>query len=562
MYIEDKLSFLLNDESKKLLAVFVPYDNQAKVTASIIQQQLTEKDFSHLFIPENRISQLIRLCNDATEPFQFEIGELKDASCEISVSSDGLTATLIATSHFGGRTLTLVDIHNALQQAKIVYGVISDQEIEIMLERLELEKYINFVIANGFSQIDGTDTKFESLIPDAIEKFHDNPYGEEQDTVDFRECCSIVIIQEGQPVMRRIPATQGLEGYDVFGKVLTAYHGVDLPFSTNQQGVCIDPNNNELLLSTLIGTANLIPCGVIVLPVLTVESVSLETGNINFAGTVMVQGDIENGMTIYAMNDLIIEGNVENAHLECGGTLVVRGNMQNSNVKADGNVCLHGGMNASKVISHASVNVLFSEYSNVEAGLDITVCDYSLNSGLFASNKIVVGQKGAKRKSLVGGITWAMLEIKAAVLGINTEVITDIRVGSDPHVQRRINELNELIAENDKEQGYIKKLIAHLSSKATLSTESTNLNERLNLNLHKLISERGSYDKEFLKLYENMAMMEYARIQADRLVHVGCNIQISGITYKTKETLKQSVFRNKQGKITVTNKLSALIKNR
>lgn len=560
MCIENQLNFVLENKSKKLLAIFVPDDNKAKVSAVILQQLLVKKNLSHLFIHETRLFQLAKLCNDAIESFQFEIGELKDASCDISISPDEMTATLTVTTHLGGQPITLTSIHDALQQAEIVYGILPDKEIKKILEPLDTEKSITFIIAKGLESVDGTDAKFESLIPEPPAYSLDNESDEEeQKIIDFRAFSSIVVIEEGQAVMRRIPATQGQDGYNIFGKLQKAYHGVDLPFAI-KEGVCLDSDDNDLLRSTIVGTATLIPCGVSVHPVLVVKSVNFETGNINFAGTVIVQGDVENGMSVSAMDDLAIEGNVENARLECGGALTIHGNTQNSNLRADGDVYLQGGINTSKVISHGSVNVLFSEYSNIEAGLNIAAYDYSLNSGLFAGNKIVIGQKGAKRKSLVGGIAWAMLEIKASILGINTEMRTDIRVGSDPYIERKINELDDLIAGNDMNQVHIKRLIDHLNANVAHSSDRASLTERLNLNLHKLIVERESYDKELQTLNENMATMEYARVSAERQVNVGCIIQISGITYKTNEKLGQSVFRNKFGKITVTNKLSSLIR--
>lgn len=552
--IKDGLSFAFNPESKKLVATFTPISgNEIKFTVAYIQQRLSEENFSYLFFPANSLYQLARFCNHSADQFQLEIGELKDASCEVIVSTVAMSATLTISPAFGGKSLTLSDIHAALEEAGVVYGIMSDQEIE---QRLQ-ENCTNFEIAIGLHPIDGVDTKFQSLVPEMIER----PEINDEDICDFRESSSLVIIQEHQPVMRRIPAVRGQEGYNVFGKLLDCYHGIEYFFSPNQQGVYNAPEDNNLLLSTLTGTATLIPNGIIVLPVLIVESVNIETGNINFAGTVIVRGDVETGMKIYALNDLTIEGCVENASLECGGVLTVSKSVQNSQLKADKDIFLRGGINTTKVVSHASVTVMFAEYSQIEAGLDIVICDFSLNSGLFAGNKIAVGRKGSRKKSITGGIAWAMLEIKASILGVNTEVPTYVRVGSDPHIQRRIDELNHLISENDKEQGYIKKLLVHVVSKQGLSNEQKELHKKLKLHLVKLLSERASYDNEYLKLHENMALMDFARVTADRQAHIGCEIQVSGIAYKVSETLGQSIFRNKEGKITMTNKLSNLIKN-
>lgn len=555
MNIKSKLSFSLNRESKKLEAIFTPvFGDEGQFTASLIRERLAQENFADLFFPENSLYQLAKFCNHSTDSFQLEIGELRDASCEIVISSDEMTATLTVNSAFGGKPLTLADIHNTLKQTGIIYGVIPDQEIEQLLH----ENLPSFIIASGLHPIGGLDTQFKSLVPEMAEKAQID----DECICDFRDVSSIVIVKEGQRVMRRTPAIQGQNGYNVFGKFLDCYHGMEVYFSQNQQGVCVDPTDQNILLSTLTGTATLIPNGIIVLPVLIVESVNLETGNINFAGTVIVRGNVETGMKIYALNDVIVEGGVENASIECNGSLTVYNSVQNSHLAADKDILLKGGVNGTKVISHASVAVAFSEYSNIEAGLNIVICDFSLNSGLFAGNKITVGLKGSRKKSITGGIAWAMLEVKATTLGINTEVPTIIKVGSDPSIQRRLDELNNLISANDKELEYTNKLLDYVKNPSFLDiAKQAELYRKLKLNLVKSLSERESYDNEYMKLCENMAMIEFARVTADRTVHVGCEIQISGVMYKVKDVLGQSTFRNKKGLITVTNKLSALIKN-
>lgn len=557
-----KLSFVLKPESKKLEAIFTPvFGDGEQFTTALIRERLAEENLAHLFFPENSLYQLAKMCNHSADPFQLEIGELKDASCAIKVSSDEMTATLVVSPAFGGKPLMLSDIHNSLKQAGVIYGVISDQEIEQQLQEKNLS---DFVIASGLHPIDGTDTQFKSLVPDIVER----PQIDDDGICDFRNLSSIVIVKEGDPVMRRVPAIQGEKGYNVFGKLLDCYHGIEVPFSQNQQGVCVAPDDQNVLLSTLTGTATLIPHGIIVLPVLVVDEVNLETGNIDFAGTVIVLGNVETGMKIYALDDVNVEGNVENASIECGGSLTVYNFVQNSHLKADKDVFLQGGANTTKITTHASVSVTFSEYSNIEAGLNIAISDFSLNSGLFAGNKITVGQTKSPRKtkkSITGGISWAMLEIKATMLGINTGVRTIIKVGSDPHIQRRLDELNNLISKNDRDQGYIKKLLEHVKTQKCLSssdeTKQADLQKKLKLNFAKLLSERESYDNEYLKLYENIEKVDFARVVADRNVHAGCEIQISGVVHKVKDALGQSIFRNTEGEITVTNKLSSLIKN-
>jgi uncharacterized protein (DUF342 family) len=554
-----ELSFLLDNKSKKLIAIFkYTLENKEAFTFSLIREKLTEENLDNLFFSENSLHQLTKMCNESIDSFQLEIGELKDASCTIDISLDEMTATLLINPAFGGKPLMITDIKNSLKQAGIIYGVISDQEME---QRLQ-ENASNFIIASGLIPMDGIDTQFVSLVPDIIER----PQIEDDCICDFRNISSIVIVQEGDALMRRIPSVQGEKGYNVFGKLLNCYNGIEIPFSQNLQGVCIAPDDTDVLLSTLTGTATLIQHGIIVLPLLVVDEVSLKTGNIDFAGSVVVLGNVEAGMKISALNDVNIEGNVESASIECGGILTVYNFVQNSSLRANKNVFLQGGANSTKITSHASINVTFSEYSHIEAGLNITIGDFSLNSNLFAGNRIAVGQITSSRqnkKAIIGGIAWAMLEIKAKIIGVNTEVPTIISVGSNPNIQQRVDELDNLIAENDKKQKQINNLFEHINVQKSSNDEfkQADLQKKLKLNFAKLLSERESYDIEYLKLHENTEKLHLARVVADKNVHVGCEIQISGLAHKIREPLGQSIFRNIEGEITVTNKLSSLIRN-
>lgn len=54
---------------------------------------------------------------------------------------------------------------------------------------------------------------------------------------------------------------------------------------------------------------------------LTVEEVTLATGDVHFDGNVFVKGNVGSGAGIYATGDLLVGGFVESAHIETGGDI-------------------------------------------------------------------------------------------------------------------------------------------------------------------------------------------------------------------------------------------------
>ena len=54
-------------------------------------------------------------------------------------------------------------------------------------------------------------------------------------------------------------------------------------------------------------------------------NVGYATGNIDFAGSVVIRGDIENGFVVKAEGDVTVGGNVEGGSIYADGNITIRG---------------------------------------------------------------------------------------------------------------------------------------------------------------------------------------------------------------------------------------------
>ncbi len=560
--IENGLDFKLNSNSHKLFAVVVPCDDKIELSAQIVKDRLEKKHLSHLFINDYLVSDLIyRYHNTSSERFEFEIGEQRDATCEITLSEDQMQAYLTLTPNFGGKRVTLFDIQNLLQEKGIVWGVVSTEEIEAVLAK---EQVFEFVIAQGFEPINGVDTQFVNLIPE-LELHERKPLVNEDGIVDYRELGDIVVVHKDAVLVHRIPPVKGEEGRNVLGKIVKPTGGAEIPFSGDQKGVCVNPENENQLISTITGQPVLVPHGMIVLPVLTVKRVDLLSGNIRFNGSVVVNGDVKEGMKIFALEDITIDGNVFNSKIECMGNLVIKGSVTgNTELLAGGGVIVKGGLqgysktelqkdeeHAAKIITRGSVCIGYAENFVIEAGLDIVIEKHSMNNHLMAQNKIVIGSKmGGTKSAVIGGITWAMALVKATLIGSSAGMKTRIQVGTNPYVQKRAAEIKNAFALNTKSQNDIKTVLAFLEKHPEKRNDETL--EKLHHTLSKLMIEADVYRAELAELIANMKNIEDARIIASFGVYTGSEVQINNVSWKAQENRGKSVFRVVRREMSIT----------
>jgi uncharacterized protein (DUF342 family) len=560
---ENGLGFKTCKDNRKLFAVYMPCTDKIALTATIFRERLAASEFANLFVNEYLITEFLRRYKDASENecFESEIGERRDAHCDIRINDDKLKAHLSITPNFGGKPVTLANVLEIIASKKIVWGLVPTEEIQAAVDK---ERIADFVIAKGLEPIAGVDAQFLSLMPEVHER---KPHIDEHGEVDYRELGDIVIVHKDEVLMQRIPPIIGKKGRNIFGEIIEPTGGADIPFSGDKKGVYLNPEDKNQLLSSITGQPVNIPNGMIVSPVLTVKQVDFESGNLRFDGSIVVQGDVKEGMKIYALEDITIEGSVTDAQIECMGNLHIKGGVTgNSELVANGEINIKGGVqgtqeidepvgediHTAKIVSHSSVIIGFVENFNIEAGVDIVVEKYALNSQLMAGNKIVAGAKGGKKSSLMGGITWAMIMVKAAIIGSTSGIKTHIQVGTNPYIQKRIQAIRKILAPNDKEQKDIHKILAFIDSHPEKG--NAEILEKLHHTLSKLIIEFEHNEAELKELVANMTHIEDAKVVAERGVFVGTEVQINSILWKAQENRARSVFRVEKREMTINSR--------
>ena len=582
MKVNNGLSFKLNFDRTKLLAIIaLPCEDKLELTAEIIKQHIQTTPFSNFFINEDLIAELSSRYNKIkTGEFEFEIGERRDAECSISFTENKMKAYLTLTPNFGGKPVILNDIQKILDDEEVSFGVVP---IESIQEALKKGHFEYFLVAQGIEPIPGVDTKFLSLIPPAPVR---QPLVNSEGVVDYRELGHIVVVNKGDVLMQRSPSIDGKSGLNVLGEVVPPRGGLEILFSGDQRGIYVNPENNNQLLAAITGQPIIVPNGVIVSPVLTVENVGLLTGNIRFDGSVVVLGNVSAGMKIYALEDITIGGEVLNSQIECNGNLTVEGGViGNCELAGWGGVSIKGGLKGYKpksgnteykgpekrkkvvsfapkgerrtiyptrIVSRGSVHALFVEHFSIEAGIDILIDQYSLNNQLTASNKIIVGsKKSAGNKSFIaGGVTWAMMLVKAIAIGSESGIKTVVQVGSNPCIQKRISALKDILFQNEDEQEHIHAILVWLEQNPDKNNDPETV-VRLNHTLSKLLIDTEMHQAELQELLENITDIDSAKIYADRYVYTGTELKINSAIWQADENQGKSTFSASRNNMSV-----------
>jgi len=530
------LTFNLN-ENNKLIAVYEQGEGKATLDGTVVREMLTQQNLSDLFLDEQAVSRLVQQHNNSNANFVLEIGERRDGEFIIKVSDDKMSAWLTMTPAYGGAPVTFEQIRQSLKEKGIVSGLVTSAELETVLKEGQATDYL---IAQGRPPIPGRDSQFHSLVPEIQER---RPQINKHGFADFRDLGQLILVKQGDPLMRRTLPTEGKKGENILGQVLTPKPSQNTPFSSDLQGAMLDPDDRELLRATIIGQPLLFPNGVMVSPTITVPQVNIETGNLSFDGTINILGDVTDGMKVYALEDIFIGGTVEAAEIEAGGNISIKGGVIGNSVSSGSSATFLGG----RISCKGSVSARFAKYVSIDAGTSIILDEYSMNNQLTAINQIVVGRPGEKKGLISGGSASAMMLIQANSIGSAAGIKTYIQAGVNPHTQEQLNSIEHEIEENIKKQGDIKKIIAFVESNP--EKDKNGLLDKARRTLDSLTVEIAQHQADRESLLAEMSFADYAKVVVDQTIYNGVEIRIGNQPWRAREERGKTTFRLIDGKI-------------
>lgn len=506
------LSFVFDDDSGELIATLVSMDDTPPVDMGMLKQALIDAGFGEFHLYEGALAAFIAASETATDVLTMIIGKRGDGKFSLTVAEDLMSASLTLIPPQGGKPVAHSAVMDALRDEGIVHGIKSDR----IAEALAAGECQNVVIAEGDPQQPPVPTQFESQLEDSRAV-------DELAVIEYADLTHLLLVNPGDPLMRRIPAIQGKDGMDIKGQIIPAAAISDTPFSEKIEGAAPHPDDPNLLVATFAGQPTLLASGVSVNPVVQVADVDLGTGNIEFEGTLRVTGDVKSGMRVKVSGDVIVDGMVEAAELTAGGSVSVRGGIVgNANTSTAGGAALPP--TSTKIRCKGSVQALFMEHVHIEAGESISVGVSVTQCDLIAGNEIVVGRKGSRAGQIIGGRVQAGQLVNAAVLGSPIGIRTLIQVGSDPFLAEERAAHEKMLQSKQDEMKRVLQVIAYFQrdpSKAAggVGEKVENTRRQLANDIERLTAEQKQFN-------ERNVSADKARVNVSKTVHEGVELRI------------------------------------
>ena len=251
--------------------------------------------------------------------------------------------------------------------------------------------------------------------------------------------------KKGDVLARLTKEDPGEMGMTVYGASVKP-KPVRRAFLRSGKNLTVSEDGTELI-SEVDGHVSFLDGRVFVSDVLELKNVDTSTGNIDFEGSVTIEGNVQSNFSVNAGGNILVRGLVEGATLKSGGDIIL----------------IRGMAGAGKGSLTAGGNIVAKFLENTTASAGGYVRSESiLHSTVTAKEEITVdGRKGF----ISGGKIAATNLVEAKTLGSHLGTNTVIEVGVIPDRKDRLNKVRKSIGELTKKIHDIDPVIVMYSQK-------------------------------------------------------------------------------------------------
>ena len=419
-----QLSLIANDKNNIDL-ILKPIKGGDGVTETTILELIERSEYTRLHINISNIKNAIAELNDVLKPLQsgqfgreitYQVLERIDATISVSIDSDEMAASAEITAAQGGKNLSAKAILEAAQASGVNKGF-SKEHLVKLAQLAAKEKPLSLVslqIAAGKKAIKGKNAVIKPLVESAQSRIL-RPKKRNDGSVDMRDLGDIICVKVGELLAEKIPHTLGENGYTVTAAPLIAEPGNDITLVAGD-GTEISATNKNILISQRVGLPKMIPNGMEVDEVYRVKNVTVGSGNINFTGGVIIEGDVNEGMKVIASGDITVGGCVESAMIQSGGDVTISGGIIGHKHDVEATKITDIKMSVS-VNSKGNLYAKYCQYAQINCGKDIRIEKQLLHSLINVNGNLKVGSEDYANGVLIGGYIKAGKHVIAGSIG-------------------------------------------------------------------------------------------------------------------------------------------------
>ena len=397
-----------------------------------------------------------------TQPQVFTLARRVDASLQLIISEDRMQVEAEIISAQGGRSIDAPRFKQALVEQQIRKGIDTAAASALMKQahRGKPGSCHRALIACGQAAIDGANGRWQSLLGETNE--HDRPQQDAVGRIDLLDYGEIPSVKPGQRLMRLLPPTDGEPGFDIDGRVLEPEPGVAAGF-VEAEGVEL-AEDGEHIVATRAGLPVEISGGIRVDNIYSVKQVNLESGHIEFDGSVIVHGDVAEMMKVVASGDVTIGGSVESAQIEAGGNLIVRKGVV-GHQRTDDDHHFDSEDLTCELKAGGRIEVGFAQYARLHAEAGIEVGKQLIHCMSATPASLEIGRSGDRNAKLIGGVSEIGEHLISGEIGTDAFVPTEIRFKPDSaELLEREQQLNDAKREQEQQLAQIKESLPKLAA--------------------------------------------------------------------------------------------------
>jgi len=443
----------------------------------------------------------------------------------VLVSRDRMEASLQINLPPGSRPLEMDELLEKIKNSGVVFGINHEQ-----IRKAYDCPGSRVVCAKGQQPINGEN---------AYIKYHVNmdnnirPSEMADGSVDFKNLNLFTIVQEGDLLAEKVPATLSISGIDVLGNTVNAKPGKDIPIPVGKNVQVVNGNSLSAMIAGQVLIAN---NKINVVPVIEIKGdIDVSTGNIEFMGDVIVHGSVQPGFSVKADGNVEIFGTISGGTVE-GKNVIIKMGIQ--------------GMHRGYIKARENVVAKFIENATAYAGIDIMVSDVVLNSRISAGKKILVeGRRGL----IVGGTVMAGEEIRAKAVGNHMAAVTTLEVGVNPMLREEYKHVRAEIKKVDINLEKTKKALNILKSmdQNTMSSDKREMLLKLTKAQFHLVGQGEMMRSRMAVIQGEFAGLLDGRIKVADVIYPGVKVVVGTLVKPIGEILKFTSLYAEEGEIKI-----------
>ncbi|MCL2016225.1 MAG: FapA family protein [Defluviitaleaceae bacterium] len=507
------------------IGVINPEDNISRKDIITLIDSYNVQDVDFVLLNEQlkgNISNLELKISDKSHIYQV------DEKVDVDVSTDRMEAFVIFQAPINeGNRLDAQGIIAVLEAEGIL-----NYNIEI-INTLVLHKVYErkYSVAKGVTPINGTDGYLQYHFNN--ENLKPKPKILEDGSVDFRQLGTLRLCERGDVLVTSVPPRAGVDGRDVTGNILPYTEGrAPQPIPVGKNTYVSEDGMH--LIADVSGQIAIQQGKIHISPCLEIrENVDNSTGNIDFNGQVVVNGNVLTGFTVRAQGSIEIHGVCEGATIQTDGDIVIGRGAQ--------------GMERAKLKAGGSITAKFIEGCSVSAEGNITA-DSIMNSTINCGGDVILS---GKRGLLTGGKLIAGQKLMAKTIGSPMGTTTIIEVGNNPTAILELKSLKEEYDNLRKDFEKVDQGVSVLTAQQKKGTLTEDKKQILVKMLNAKMTYRERLNKLQLKIDEmsQSIMSNAGTVSASNVIQPGVRITIGNAHMAVRDKMSRCTLRNNGEKI-------------